>query len=363
MSSRVIMLVDLDYFFAQCEEKRNPELKTKPVVVCVYSGRTEDSGAVSTANYIARSRGVKSGMPIFLAKKRLENTEAVFLPVDHDFYEAISARIMNILRGFAEVLEQVGIDEAYLDVTTKIDGKFERAKKLAEEIKEAISEQEGITCSIGVGPNKLVAKMASDEKKPDGLTIIRFEEARDFLKTLPVNRLLGVGKKTEDRMKELGINTIGELATIDSTQLRRVFGEKLGDYFHNASLGIDNEKIHEKGEAESISRIATLKQNTREIRDIMETVKELSVDVHSGIAERQALFKSITVIAILSDLTIRTRSKTLEKPASDLDTILSSVRELFEKLLTDSDKELRRVGVKVSVFEVSKGQKTLVEYS
>jgi DNA polymerase IV (DinB-like DNA polymerase) len=121
---RTILLVDLDYFFAQCEELRNPTLKSRPVVVCVYSGRSEDSGAVSTANYIARKYGVKSGIPIFLAKKKLQNADAVFLPVDHAFYEEISDRIMQILRGYADLFEQVGIDEAYLDVTKKTQGNF-----------------------------------------------------------------------------------------------------------------------------------------------------------------------------------------------------------------------------------------------
>ena len=123
LEPRIIMLVDLDYFYAQCEEIRNPSIKNKPVVVCVYSGRTEDSGAVSTANYVAREYGVKSGIPISLAKKRLKEVDSVFLPVDHSFYKQISDKIMEILRRHADSFEQVGIDEAYMDVTqrTKTD--------------------------------------------------------------------------------------------------------------------------------------------------------------------------------------------------------------------------------------------------
>ena len=135
LQARVIMLVDLDYFFAQCEELRNPTLKDKPVVVGVYSGRTENSGAVSTANYLARKYGVKSGIPLFLAKKRLEGTEAVFLPVDHEFYQQISDKIMQALRGYADAFEQVGIDEAYLDVTQRVQGSFEAAKDFGSENK------------------------------------------------------------------------------------------------------------------------------------------------------------------------------------------------------------------------------------
>lgn len=122
------MLVDLDYFFAQCEELRNPALKDKPVVIGLYSGRTEDSGAVSTANYLARKYGVKSGIPLFLAKKRLEGTKAVFLPVDHEFYQQISDKIMHALRGYGDSFEQVGIDEAYLDVTQRFKEALKRQK-------------------------------------------------------------------------------------------------------------------------------------------------------------------------------------------------------------------------------------------
>src|SRR3972149_5199118 len=193
MQNRVVMLVDLDYFFAQCEELRNPALKDKPVVVGVYSGRTADSGAVSTANYIARKFGVKSGIPLFLAKKRLAGAEAVFLPVDHLFYEQISDRVMQALRGYADGFEQVGIDEAYLDVTQKIQGSFEAATDLAQKMKNDVQNHVGITFSVGVGPNKLVAKIASENQKPDGLTVVKPEEVKRFLSPLPVDRLIGVG--------------------------------------------------------------------------------------------------------------------------------------------------------------------------
>ncbi|MEM4733969.1 MAG: DNA polymerase IV, partial [Candidatus Bathyarchaeia archaeon] len=179
--TRVVMLVDLDYFFAQCEELRNPALRDKPVVVGVYSGRTEDSGAVSTANYLARKFGVKSGLPLYLAKKRLEGTEAVFLPVDIAFYEQISNKIMKTLRGYADAFEQVGIDEAYLDVTQKVNGDFDAVKDLVQKMKLAVKSSVGITFSVGVGPNKLVAKIAADRQKPDGLTIIKPEDVQRFL--------------------------------------------------------------------------------------------------------------------------------------------------------------------------------------
>jgi len=357
------MLVDLDYFYAQCEELRNASLKEKPVVVCVYSGRSEDSGAVSTANYVARKYGVKSGMPIFLAKKKLENVEAVFLPVDDQFYEDISAKVMGILRDFADEFEQVGIDEAYLDVTRRTIGEFENAVELAKMVKKDLLHQQKLTCSVGVGPNKLIAKIAADEKKPDGLTVIRPEQVPSFLEPLPVSRLIGVGKKTLERMQGMGINKIGDLARYDVQKLIAVFGRTLGTYFHNASIGIDNEPVKEKGEAESISRIATLKLDTRDLNIILEKTAELSNDLHQRTLVDKSAFQTVSIIAITTDLGTHTRSKTFDKPSSDVTLIDRTVRELFEKFLSESGLEIRRVGVKLSNFSgIGKSQKQITSY-
>ena len=350
MQARVIMLVDLDYFFAQCEELRNPALKDKPVVVGVYSGRTEDSGAVSTANYVARKYGVKSGIPLYLAKKRLEGTEAVFLPVDDEFYEQISDKIMHALRGYADIFEQVGIDEAYLDVTQKLHGSFEAAKALAQKIKDNVKNQLDITFSVGVGPNKLVAKIAADSQKPDGLTIVKPEEVERFLSPLPVDRLIGVGRKTSAKMGELGIKTIGDLARYDVQRLVDIFGKNLGVYFHNAANGVDNEPVQEAGEAESISRISTLKENTRDLTLILEKTSKLIEDIHKEVVQRDISFKQIGIIAIMTDLSVRSRSQTLETATSDIAVLRRTVRELFEKFLSKSELEIRRVGVKISHF-------------
>ena len=350
MQARVIMLVDLDYFFAQCEELRNPALKDKPVVVGVYSGRTEDSGAVSTANYVARKYGVKSGIPLYLAKKRLEGTEAVFLPVDDEFYQQISDKIIHALRGYADAFEQVGIDEAYLDVTQKVHGSFEAARDLAQKIKDDVKNQLSITFSVGVGPNKLVAKIAADSQKPEGLTIVKPEEVVRFLSPLPVNRLIGVGRKISAKMDALGIKTIGDLARYDVQRLVEIFGKNLGVYFHNAANGLDNEPVQEAGEAESVSRISTLKENTRDLALILEKTSQLIEDIHKEVVQRDISFRQIGIIAIMTDLSVRSRSQTLETATSDIDALRKTVRELFENFLGESELEIRRVGVKISHF-------------
>ena len=293
MQNRVVMLVDFDYFFAQCEELRNLTLKDKPVVVGVYSGRTEESGAVSTSNYVARKYGVKSGMPLFLAKRKLEGTDAVFLPVDHEYYDSLSDRVMQILRGYATSFEQVSVDEAYLDVTEQVQGSFESAKAYAQKIKEDAKKQMGISFSVGVGPNKLIAKIACDSQKPDGLTIVKPEEAQGFLSLLPVDRLLGVGKKTSVKMDSLSIKTIGDLAKYDVQKLIAIFGKTIGVYFHNAANAVDNEPVQEQGEAESISRIGTLKQDTRDLTFILQKTDELIDDVSKEVAEKNLSFKQV----------------------------------------------------------------------
>jgi DNA polymerase IV (DinB-like DNA polymerase) len=350
MRTRVVMLVDLDYFFAQIEELRNPALKGKPVVVGMYSGRTEDSGAVSTANYVARKYGVKSGVPLFLAKKRLEGTEAVFLPVDYAFYEQVSDKIMQTFRDYADVFEQVGIDEAYLDVTQRVQGSFEAAEELAQKMKDAVKKQHSLTFTVGIGPSKLVAKIACDNQKPDGLTVVKPDEVAFFLSPLPVDRLIGVGRRTAAKMEALSIRTIGDLARFDVQRLVEVFGKTLGVYFHNAAGGVDDEPVQEAGEAESISRIATLKENTRDLAVILEKTSQLTEDTQKEFAQKKLSFKQVGIIAIMTDLSVHSRSQTLEKPTSDMETIRKTVRELFEKFLNESELEIRRVGVKISRF-------------
>ena len=348
LQDRIVMLADLDYFFAQCEERRNPSIRGKPAVVCVYSGRTEDSGAVSTANYVARKYGVKSGIPIALAKQKLKDIDAVFLPVDKQFYREVSDEIMEILRSHADHFEQMGIDEAYLDVTQRTKGNYREAEELAETIKGDVLAHQKLTCSIGVGPNKLVAKIAADVQKPDGLTSVRPEEVRSFLSPLPVRRLVGVGRKTEKRLEILGVRTVGQLARFDVQKLIEVFGRRMGAYFHNASLGVDEEPVQERGEPESISRISTLKEDTRDLVVILNEVYRLCGEVHAKLLQRGLVYRSVSIHIVAGNLSIHSRAKTFDNPTSSLETFKKTVKELYEKFLDESDVEARRVGVKLS---------------
>ncbi len=356
-----MMLVDLDYFFAQLEELRNSALKGKPVVIGMYSGRTAESGAVSTANYEARKYGVKSGMPLFLAKRKLEGCDAIFLPVDYDYYEQVSDRLMGIFRTYSDVFEQVGIDEAYMDVTVKVHGSFEEAKVLVLRMKADVKTQVGVTFSVGVAPNKLVAKVACDVQKTDGLTVVQPDEMQGFLSPLPIDRLLGVGKKTSARMAELGVKTIGDLARFDVQHLVDIFGKTLGVYFHDAANGVDESAVKEAGEAESISRIATLKRNSRDLAFIAEMTDVLAADVHADLLKRNVGFKQIGVIAFLADITVKSRSLTLEQSTKSIEILKKTARELLQRLLEDTDKDVRRIGVKISVFSREEKTQKLLE--
>ena len=259
MGARVVFHIDFDYFYAQCEEIRSPELRSKPVCVCVFSERGGDSGAVATANYTARKFGAKSGIPIAFAKRYLGHREdAVFLPVDFDYYGEMSEKAMGVMRGYADVFEYVGRDEAYLDVTERVGGDFGRADHLGQQIKNAIRKDTGLSCSVGVSPNKMVSKIASDVEKPDGLTVVRPEGVTGFLDGMQIRAIPGIGKKTEKRFAEMGFETIKDVRAMDVFSLHKEFGRKSGTSIHNAVRGTDDEPVQEGEPSVQYSRITTL---------------------------------------------------------------------------------------------------------
>jgi DNA polymerase IV (DinB-like DNA polymerase) len=219
-----------------------------------------------------------------------------------------------------------------------------------QDMKAAVKQEVGVTFSVGIAPNKLVAKIASDVNKPDGVTVVLSSEVEGFLSPMPVNRLLGVGHKISQRMEALGIKTIGDLARYDVQRLVELFGKSLGVYFHNASNGVDNDPVQEAGEAESLSRIGTLKENTRDLAVILEKTDQLTDDLYKEFVEKGWHYRQVGIVAILTDLTAKSRSQTLAAPANDKETIRKATRDLFEKFLGESELEIRRVGVRVSQF-------------
>ena len=360
--SRIVGHLDLDYFYAQVEEVEEPSLKDTPVLVCVFSGRTEESGVVSTSNYKAREYGVKSGMPITLAKHRLNGVGGSFIRMDHGKYKLYSDRVMEILRGQVDVLEQAGIDEAFFDITKKTRGDYDAAASLALDLKDRIFSEEKLTCSIGIGPNKVVAKIASDFKKPNGLTVVRSDEALVFLAPLPIDRIYGVGPKTVKLLEDNGIKTIPDLACVPAERLEDLFGKKLAVYLHNASNGIDEEPVTDRGGASQLSRMITLKHDTRDLDQIISQLRSPLMDVHGKLVSKNLFFRNVSAIGILNDLSLHTRSKTLETPTNDYPVLEREAGELFAMLLREVG-DLRRAGVRLSGLQDMVNQRSLTEFT
>ena len=363
MKPRVVFHVDFDYFYAQCEELRKPDLKTRPVVVCVFSDRGGDSGAVATANYLARKYGVNSGMPIRFAKKRLEeNPDAVFLPTDFDYYSEVSQKAMDVIKEYADIFEYVGKDESYLDVTKRTECSFTNAAHLAQQLKNAVRNSAKLSCTVGVSSNKLVSKIASAFKKPDGLTIVPPDKIESFLDPLPIRSIPGIGKKTDEKFAETGLETIVQLKNLNVFSLNSQFGRKFGAYIYNAVRGIDDEPVAPRQEATQYSRITTLKQDSKDYDFLSKDLEKLCEDVHSAILKDNMTFKSVGIQFVQSDLSNKTKSRTLKNSTSSLDELKKMALQLLRESLEDQKILVRRIGVKVAELSEVTGQDSITRY-
>ena len=354
-TSRIIFHVDMDQFYAAVEEREHPELKGKPVVVGADPKEGKGRGVVSTCNYEARKYGLRSGMPISRAWKRCP--DAIYLQPHYKLYIQTSSRIMAILRKYADKFEQWGLDEAFLDVSSKASN-IEEARRLAEAIKREILKKEKLTCSIGVGPNKLVAKVASDFKKPDGLTVVEENDVEHFLAPLPVRKLLWVGKKTERKLNEIGIKTIGDLAAFDVSVLTEKFGV-MGAQYHFSARGIDYSEVAERDVIKSVGRETTFEEDTSDFDLVFETLNKLSQEICEELVERKLLFKTATIKIRYENFETHTHGKTLSFFTNNLQSLQKAARELFQPYLR-KNRKIRLVGVRASNLISSKEQKTLV---
>ena len=279
IEKRIIFHIDFDYFYAQCEEIRRPELRNIPSVVCVYSGREEDSGVVSTCNYEARKYGVKAAMPIKLAKSKLKDAHSIFLPTDIPYYHEMSTKAMRIIQNYGELFEQVSVDECYMDFTKITNSDFDDAEIFAVSLQKNIKDQIKLTCSIGVAPNKLIAKIASGINKPNGITVVRQEDAKQFISNCKIEDIPGVGPKTSKKLESLGIKSVSEISRKSIFELRDVLGYKIATFLVNASNGVDYSQIKIRGTSKQIGKIVTLKKDTTSFEQVKLTVENLYLKI------------------------------------------------------------------------------------
>lgn len=354
---RIVAHVDMDYFYAQIEERDDNSLKGKPVVVCMTSNRENSLGAVATSNYVARKQGIHSGMPCVQAKSRIK--DLVMIPVRKDYYRSVSDSIMSVLEGFSLKMEVVSIDEAYLDITGRTN--FDEATEYAERIKEAVLKAENLTCSVGVGDNKLIAKMASGFRKPDGIKVVRSGEKLDFLGPMDVRRLYSVGDKTANALESLGIKTIEQLRGASLDSLKGVLGDSKAEKIVAYSKGVDDSPVNER-ERTQIGRLMSLKTDSDDPEVIKAEIPQIVESIAGRLMTSSKVFKTVTVVFVLEDLSMKTKSHSLPSHAKSEDIILEEALELVDEFVRTSELKVRRIGVNVSGLEGDKGQKSLGDW-
>lgn len=332
----------MDAFFAAVELKRHPELIGIPLVIG-GSGDPFKRGVVSTASYEARKFGIHSAMPLRTALKLCP--EAVFLPVDYREYSDISKQVKLFLTEFSPIMEGGGIDEAYLDITFA----EQPSEAIARGIKDRIRSSLGLTCSIGIAPNKLLAKLASDMQKPDGLTILTQDDIPGRIWPLPARKLRGVGPKTEVHLVRMGIRTIGEIASAHREVLVREFGLSHGNYLHEASRGIDERPLETNWLPKSSSRETTFEKDVANRQILTATLLELADQVIEEIREGRFQARTITVKVRFSNFQTHTRGKTLEKATHDARIIRDIALSCFERF--ELKRRVRLIGIRLSKFQ------------
>lgn len=345
----------MDAFFAAIEERDQPSLRGLPIVVGADPRGGRGRGVVSTANYKAREYGIQSALPISRAwrlseaARRHGKPAVVFLPVAMQKYVQVSAHVMAIIRRFAPVVEQASIDEAYVDLS--LVGSYSGAEEGCRQIKATIRAEEQLTASVGIGPNKLVAKIASGTRKPDGLTVVREEEAEEFLAPLPVRAIPGIGPKTEAELAKQGIGLVRDLKRFPRDELQARFGKR-GLELYDKIRGRDESPIEEAYEAKSIGGQETFDQDTRDPAFLTQRLRVLCEEVMRRLSrEGFTQFRTIVVTVRFADFETKSRARTLPSPVQDVSALQSEAITLLTPFVDGRDnphrKLIRLLGVRV----------------
>lgn len=354
---RIILLIDMDYFFAACEELRHPEIKGKPVIVGFDPKGGKGRGVVSTCNYEARKLGIHSAMPISMAYRL--KPDAIFFPIDYEYYEKVSHTIMNLIKTYSQECEQVSVDEIYIDISSKVKD-YAEATRYAWEIKDNIKAELGLPCSIGISTNKLMAKMACEAAKPNGVKVIKKEEAKEFLRDMPIGKLHGVGRKTEERLKAMGFEKIGDIADYNPSKLANISRASGYDIYKSAN-GIDESEVLQDLEVKSIGRERTFDDDTTNRQIIEDKIREVTNEVFIELSTKKLYFKTITIKIRYYDFTEHLKSKSLFYYSNDKQIIVNTATKLFENFAEDG-KKIRKIGVRVSNFIEQEGQKKIRDF-
>ena len=352
---RIVAHIDMDAFFAAVEERDTPRFLGLPIAVGADPAGGRGRGVVAAANYKAREYGIHSALPISQAwrlseaARRQGHPPVVFLSVDMKKYAAVSERVVAIIRSHAPVVEEAGIDEAYADLS--FAGSYEKAEEICRAIKDAIRSNERLTASAGIGPNKLIAKIASGENKPDGLTVVREDEAEAFLEPMPVRKMPGIGPKTEAELAKQGISLVRDLKRFSRQDLHELFGKR-GQDFYDEVRGLDESPLQEHYEPKSIGEEETFDQDTRDAMLLGECLKALCQEVIRRLTDEDFThFRTVVVKVRFADFETRTRAHTLAAPVNSATTLEFEALKLLLPFLDRREnphhKAIRLIGIRV----------------
>lgn len=345
---RTILHVDLDAFYVSAEMREHPELKGLPVVVGADPEGGKGRGVVVACSYEARKFGLRSGMPISQAYRLCP--QAKYIQPSWGLYERVSEEVMVTLKGFADKFEQGSIDEAYLDVTSKA-GEERSATRVATDVKKAIMHEHGLTCSIGVGPNKSSAKIASDRKKPDGLTVVPFGDVGSFLAPLPVGVVPGIGSKTGEFLREKGITTIAQLQQLDGKQLLTWFG-KNGVWLWGVIHGQENVEVRQQEMPKSLSVERTFKDDVKDFRVVRREASDGAAELMRRVKSAGYSYKVAGIKIRFRGFETHTREKTLVSHTDSEGPLFEAIEKLLDEFETRG-RPVRLVGVRVSDIQRS----------
>jgi len=342
--SRFILHCDLDCFFAAVEERDNPEYQGKPVIIGADPKKGKGRGVVSTCNYEARKFGLHSALPISKAYRLCP--QGIYLSPNFKKYQKASKEVMAIIRNHSSAFQQVGLDEAYIDVS-EICSNFNQVHDLAKSIQIDIFQKVGITLSIGCATTKSIAKIASDYNKPNGITIVKPESMNDFLKDLDITRIPGIGKKSKVYYNKKGINVIGDIINTPLYVMVEKFG-KSGEWVWKIANGLDKREVKEFHEdRKSISKERTFYEDTDDLKEILSKLEDINERIHNIINKHNIYYRTITLKVRLEGFLTYTRSRSVSYPIQDKNKVLKVVIDLMQEFFKIK-KKVRLVGIKLS---------------